>query len=1157
MSEAQFTRLFDFSAGIRNSDENPLAYPTNALLDGENVEIVGKALKTRSGTQLVGNIVPSEFWEKIHILNGEDQLDNLTLLDWEYEEFAYNGTVSFRPLADNLEFQFGNGDMPFWFDFGYAVFIDAIAPPDFEGYLRGDDLFVEGNIYICHNSYDTSGWTPEAIAAALPPSGEDWGDYWTVRPELGWAIYEEYVQLNGYHYRATSTEDTSGKTQEQLDAMYPPPEASAWRYYWEEWWPYWTSDEYGWWPDKQIPAVLWEQTDGTNTIRVTATLIPQRVPGPFSRNNIEFEFYVKNGLDECSMKWYTFTIDSNATGEGVNHYLKVRFQRIGNTVLCYASREDEFAEAWIENTLGPQELTVPMPNISSGARFLFDQSNDFGSIEHREIQVWLGTPQNASIRCIEQVYFPKAQQSYLLVQCTTDAQSVLCASNDQLPITDGTAIFEEVYSLGASAGVISVAQINDRALVTEGVAGPPLVFLGCMDEECSDWATPKNVLVESAGEDIYWDATSEVSDPDSTTSVQLSLLPIDGGIYICTDVPTLSAFYFEVSAETPNTAALSLYWLSSGEWDGGSVVDNTDGFNESGTVTFAEQATEYATISELTGYWWKVDFNAPLSASTLLSSVRFYAGTQALQNIGYGGGVAPMCFLYHDASTNAVTDMTVDVSDFTRPTYKFLNDGDRLAPTPMGSGDAIYIGYPTRFNAVSLFFADNYNNKETAALAVTYSTVDGWNGFISGFEDGTDSSGVTFSQDGAVTWSVGTAAWRPIRPFGGLYPIGYYVKLTVNADVSDYVGISECRVSPVEDALKKHTLVGLKGDRVVLLNRPEAPDQLEISRTLEEYGWSGADTWAARLGGPIIAYAEVFNQPFVWTPQELWLLNGYDTSTFALERAECAGLVPCAQQAVVQAPISEANGLNKQGVFFINQQGAWTFSGLQAYCISGAVGWWDENNTPHIDLDLLHLASGMYDTRTNRVMWAVPMVRDEAVTTNTHIIAFDLNLGAWLPPYALAVGTLCAAKAYNANAPGTLGRDLILAGDYNGNVVQLFGATAVSDLGVTIDGWAETGWLSFDQPGLRKQLRTVEVFGNTDSDVVITVYKDGNETAVATYTLEQLSGLTGRLFNLEEQSINVSGQFFKFKLAWSGGTIYGLEIQWQLLGVRQGQGVTA
>ena len=54
--------LFDWSGGIRNRRQNPLAFPQNALVAGENVDLVDGILNTRGGisSTSAGSLPPGE-----------------------------------------------------------------------------------------------------------------------------------------------------------------------------------------------------------------------------------------------------------------------------------------------------------------------------------------------------------------------------------------------------------------------------------------------------------------------------------------------------------------------------------------------------------------------------------------------------------------------------------------------------------------------------------------------------------------------------------------------------------------------------------------------------------------------------------------------------------------------------------------------------------------------------------------------------------------------------------------------------------------------------------------------------------------------------------------------------------------------------------------
>lgn len=123
----------------------------------------------------------------------------------------------------------------------------------------------------------------------------------------------------------------------------------------------------------------------------------------------------------------------------------------------------------------------------------------------------------------------------------------LYASNDPLP--SSTATFTPIYDLGDGAGLCSVAVLNDRCVITEGVNNPPLVWPGCMTSDASDWATPKAVLV-SPDDANYYDAP-EVLDKDPDTVADMSNIRMQGHIDVCLDVPKVEALYIEMG--TPNS----------------------------------------------------------------------------------------------------------------------------------------------------------------------------------------------------------------------------------------------------------------------------------------------------------------------------------------------------------------------------------------------------------------------------------------------------------------------------------------------------------------------------------------------------------------------------------------------------------------------------
>lgn len=372
--------------------------------------------------------------------------------------------------------------------------------------------------------------------------------------------------------------------------------------------------------------------------------------------------------------------------------------------------------------------------------------------------------------------------------------------------------------------------------------------------------------------------------------------------------------------------------------------------------------------------------------------------------------------------------------------------------------------------------------------------------------------------------------------------------------LSDQVAIAEVKVFPIQDDLKKHGIALLKKDRVVLLNRPDAPDQVDISRASEEYGFCGTGSYGVRAGGSegFIAAVEMFNQNFIWQNQNCFMLNGYTPETFSVERAEVSGYTPVNNRVVVKAPIQEADSKNKMGAYFLGggSGGAYHFTGIKVYDIAPLSSWWDDTTYPHIDMANLPLTGcGCYWPEKNWILWAVPMILSGSTpqTTNNRVIVYDLTLRAWLPPFTWSLASLCTAYERSTTAPGGIGRARLLGGTYGGAVVQLLRSDATTDGGTTITSSAETGWLSFGVPTLQKTLHRVWIYGKTaGASITLKIYLDGEETTPA--RTETITGLSSLSSSKVLKTYDFPGAkelrafMFKFEITSTGTTvIHGLE----------------
>ncbi|MBI4965355.1 MAG: hypothetical protein HY913_18910 [Desulfomonile tiedjei] len=755
---------------------------------------------------------------------------------------------------------------------------------------------------------------------------------------------------------------------------------------------------------------------------------------------------------------------------------------------------------------------------------------------------------------LAQVRFPTNQSSYLLAQIEHENLNSLHGSAERLPVSGSPPSFQELYNLGSNAGPCSVAVLNDRAVITDGLNRPPLVFAGCMDPSGSDWAVPKAALITYDGGSSWHDITNQVCDKDPDTFGDLSSLSGSGGqLLVCTDMSGVSGFHFEMQSPNNRLGGMTVQGYS-GEWAaGGGWLDHTSGLLTDGTVIHQGGvfSADYHVVNNVPGYWFSFAWPSGTGPGTLVRRILFQAPCQNLQVIGEGQPDTPLGFIYWDNSENSAKDFTVEVSDSTYPSFARLNDGQLESPVGMGSGDALFVGYLTPFNGVDLTPHNDYHNEVASIVSGYY-----WNGLawisLPGFADRTQKpAGTTLGVKGRLSWTT-PAAWRQCRPIGPEYPHGYWVKLVVSASLTPKTYISEASIWPVLEPLKKHKFALTVRDRMVLLNRPDASDQADISRAYEEYGFAGIDSASQRIGGQdaIVAAHTVFNQGFIAKTEDWYLFNGYSPETFSFERAEAAGQAPLNNQVVVKAPLTEADDKNLMGLYYINRTGAWYFAGIKVYKISEEVSWWDDTNSlPRLDLAHLHEACGVYWPERNWVIWAVPMITTGfGQETNNRLIIYDLTLRTWLPPFTISLASLTTAYHYNENAPGKLGQLGLYGGDYSGRVLRLFGPNDATDLGVPITAWAETGWLHFGSPQWYKIVRRLQLYGRTvaGESITVKIWADGKTDAsnpVAGICLSSLEGLPNQLFGLEEENVNTQGRFFKFRFEFSDVTdVFGLQL---------------
>ncbi|MCL4552137.1 MAG: hypothetical protein M1305_01070, partial [Candidatus Marsarchaeota archaeon] len=405
--------------------------------------------------------------------------------------------------------------------------------------------------------------------------------------------------------------------------------------------------------------------------------------------------------------------------------------------------------------------------------------------------------------------------------------------------------------------------------------------------------------------------------PHITTSMDFAAgMQADGS-----SVPVLSSYTiaYESGGQTIIEGFKDGAWTGGDGWTDNTIM-NGSRLGQSGTILYEGTApfkAGYHVVDQVPGYWFRLLTNGT-SPKCAITRIKYKAPCQHLSNIGDGQPDIPLGVILYAAATNAISDMTVAVSD-----NSLTSLGS--TPIPMTVGDYLYVGYLTRFDEIEVTpYADlsdtTYtNNQEASVLSADYWNGEAWAPLT--IVDGTiGASDNTLALKGRVSWTTPTD-WRTSIPFDAFFSRGYWVRLHVSAALTTTSALSELRVYGVPDSLKKYKHVSSFGNRIALANRPDAADQVDVSRQFEEYGFTGQDAGSFRLGGQdqIASAISAWNGLLIGKTQSFHFL---EEGTADFKSVEAARHVPINTQVVVKAPISGFDYGDRYGLFFINRYGA-------------------------------------------------------------------------------------------------------------------------------------------------------------------------------------------------------------------------------------------
>lgn len=203
---------------------------------------------------------------------------------------------------------------------------------------------------------------------------------------------------------------------------------------------------------------------------------------------------------------------------------------------------------------------------------------------------------------------------------------------------------------------------------------------------------------------------------------------------------------------------------------------------------------------------------------------------------------------------------------------------------------------------------------------------------------------------------------------------------------------------------------------------------------------------------------------YIWKDSAIWRLTGTSRDDFQLERmVQGIGTLSGSSIAVINSPSS-----NQQLFFFVTQAGdvAVYDGGIEVTIISRKIS----SSVPK-SIAFSRVDEAVACQYEFTYMLAIT---NTGSSENDRIYQYDLQHNAWTRFVGMEANAVCTYEDSN-------GRSVFGFGDYDGraNSWDIDDTTTYSDPDSTaISAFYETGWMSFSEDGVLKDVRKVRIFGN-------------------------------------------------------------------------------
>lgn len=605
----------------------------------------------------------------------------------------------------------------------------------------------------------------------------------------------------------------------------------------------------------------------------------------------------------------------------------------------------------------------------------------------------------AAVRSIHLYQNPLQEDLSFIAQCNS---KLIKATN--VPTASGTTFGTELTNVAGSSLAVSSTQkgfsdqVGEWFFYADG-SGRPIAYGGTSP-------FPHAVLNYDNSETDYLDHTRKVKDGRSDTYAIMVGAASDK-LYIITEEPCTGVTFDFGTTVNAEVASLTVKAFRSGAYadascTDGTVIVATKSFSGDGSVTWAGNANDQATyIGGYYGYSYEFSWSAALTTAIQIVSVKVTQPAARMTNKWHGTPEYPSGCRFWDNSSGEFIEALGKISNESTAQYIDMSEAT--------TDDYLYIKTPEPACGFGIAPVSGYTNSADAQIdLIEVLEGDAWTD-ISTFDDRTrDSAGdSSFAQAGVISFNPSTLNPTMRTNKGDSFP-GYWYRISWDAQLSADLRIYLVVYLTAPLALPAYDgCVEFKG-RLALWGDPEFPNRMRISQFDKPFSFTGLDAgYSEPLGyaDPILVAKKFYSELIIWKKSSIFLLEGYNMSTFGSARVTSTLGIASPKTAQVVESGYTAIHADEPKMIAIWQavDGVYVFDGRKPRKVSGPI---DQYFNPEYSTCIAAADINSLDSFVDYSNSEYHLLLPTAIGGVTELV-YQWENDEWYPPWTRAIALTC------------------------------------------------------------------------------------------------------------------------------------------------------